>query len=249
MFFLVALRGLAYSSLAATAFIMWYPGHAVDGITTGRTAQTVAFAINALLFAILENARPENYPPDVAANDFVRIVRIRWARHILRLSALFVLYAAFLELGQAITPHRTPRLTGFMENAGTVLLTGAIVYAIARIMLSNHRIRRLTIARLTRAAVSFRAEAHYAGALRDKIQEAYAVSLSPLSVEMRAAKVAELLSEALGVEMPTHHEEVLTSAFGARVALAPPGSAQTEDDNPQLGFDFARQVYSMPVEE
>lgn len=217
MTFFSALRWCAYGSMVLTAFVMLYPHREFLGVDfSSHIVQSSAFALNALLFAVIENARPEVYLPYAALSDLRRMARVRWARHTMLVMVLFVMYAGLLELGQFIAPSRIPGITGFADNAASVLLTTAIVYIVVRIILSNQRIRRVTVTRLRSAAVSLRSEASYAGMLRDAIQKAYADSFAALPAEMRVARMAKLLSDALGLEMPKHSEDLLNTAYGVR---------------------------------
>ena len=211
------LKWAAYGSILLTAVVMLFPAHSLNGIDlSSHYLQTSMFAISALLFALLENTRPEMYPPSVAADDFLKIVQVRWGRHVLRVMILFLFYAGFLEIGQLFAPTRVAGFGGFAENAASVMFTSGIMYAGVRILLSNHRVRRLTLNRLQSAADSFRSETYYAGQLRDQIQEAYAISFADLPGEERVTKMAERLSETLGIATPRHHEEFLYTAFGIR---------------------------------
>jgi hypothetical protein len=234
----LALRWGAYGSLFLTALVMWYPAHSLAGVNiSGHGLQTFAFAVNAFLFAILDDRHPERYPPFVAVDDFVTIASVRWGRHVLRVSILCVLYAAVLEIGQFLAPSRVAGITGFMDNAGTVLITTGLVYVGARVFLSNHRLRRLALRRLVGAATSFRSEMEYAGMLRDGIQEAYAISHTDRPAEAKVAEIAARLNKVLGADLPVHHENLLNSAFGKRSTpvMTPLAAVNLDEGMPQSG--------------
>jgi len=236
------LKWAAYGSLVLTAVVMWYPARSLHGINLASHAlQTSMFALNAFLFAIVESGRPLRRSPFDVAGGLNEIAAVRWRRHVVRVAILCVFFAALLEIGQLVAPTRHAGVTGLAENIGSILLTTGLVYASARILLSNHRIRRLALGQLSRAADSFRSETHYAGLLRDTIQEAYAISFAELPADERLAKISVLLSAALGVEPPIHDEGLLTSAFGARRAPDASAHPAVNADDVQVSNAGARE--------
>jgi hypothetical protein len=199
---------------------MWLPRPQLAALDlTSPLVQGVAFAMGAALFALADPARPRFPHGRAGSQAAIAYLAVRFRRHLFRVAAMLVGFAAILEIGQYFEADRRFSVFELGENALWILGASAAVYGLARVYLGNRCSSRITQRHLGRMADAFRAEAMYSAHLRDAIQAGRAICVTPsIDAADKIERVGRLLDQALGVEMPNPREELLDAVFGPRNA-------------------------------
>jgi hypothetical protein len=199
---------------------MWLPRPNLAGIDlTSSVIQECAFAIGAALFALADTSRPRFLRRRANSQAAIAYLPLRFKRHLLRVTAMLIAFAVILEIGQYFESHRRFSVFELGENTLSILGASAVVYGLARFVLRNRYLTRITERHLDRVADAFRAEALYSAHLRDVIQAGRAICIAPsIDPADKIDQVGRLLDQALGVEMPNPPEELRDTVFGPRTA-------------------------------
>jgi hypothetical protein len=219
---MLALRSACWIWAAAVMAVILIPEHDFGGLDRANV-QGVGFAVGAVLLALNDRGRPNFLQPRRNAHSLLGYLVIRFGRHLVRIAAMLIVYAALLEIGQYVEVGHSFRFARLAADTGWILLACAALYILARIFLVGPYLGRITRRHLGRVSAAFRCEAAYSALLRDISQAAYAVCVNPsLSADDRLDRVRQLLDKALAAEIPNHNEDLLDIVFGARTSSPAP---------------------------
>ncbi len=215
-----ALRIACWAWAVVIVLIMWLPNPRLAALDLASPiVQGAAFAIGTVLFALADPRRPHFLRQGSNSQEVIAYLVVRFKGHLLRVVLMLIGYAAILEVGQYFDPRRGFSVFEFAENILWILFASIAVYVLARLLLANRYLSRITQRHLARMAASFRAEAMYSAYLRDVIQAGRAICIAPsIDAADKIERVGRLLDDALGVEMPNPGDELLDTVFGARKA-------------------------------
>lgn len=202
----------------AILLIMWLPDPQFAGLDLASPiVQGAAFAVGAVLFALADPDRPRLLRRHPNSQRAIAYLALRFKGHLVRVALMLAGYAAILEVGQIFELQRRFSVFDLTDNILWIFVASAAVYGLARLLLANRYLSRITRRHLARMAESFRAEAMYSAYLRDVIQAGRAICIAPsIDAADKIERVGRLLDDALGVEIPNPEEELLDTVFGAR---------------------------------
>lgn len=217
---MLALRAACLVWVVVIAAIVLLPGPDFGGLDVGSpTVQGISFAAGAVLFALADRERPAFFG---WAQDPARPLRyfvIRFKRHLIRIAAMLICYAAVLELGRSFAVEHRFRLMPLAQNISWILLACAVLYALTRLILVKRELSRITRCHLRRASAALRSEMAYSAYLRDTSQAAYAVCVAPsIAAEDKVDRIRRMLDKVLGAQLPNYGEDLLDTVFGLRQA-------------------------------
>jgi hypothetical protein len=215
---MLALRAACLVWVVVIMAIMLLPERDFGGLDLAApTVQGISFAAGAVLFALADRSRPSFFARAQDPAGPLRYFVIRFKRHLVRIAAMLICYAALLELGRCFAVGHRFRQAQLAHNIGWILLACAVMYILTRVFVVDRDLNAITRRQFGRASAALRSEMAYSAYLRDISQAAYAVCLEPSrTAEEKVEQIRRLLDKALGAQLPNYGEDLLEAVFGIR---------------------------------
>jgi hypothetical protein len=227
---MLAFRAACWVWVAVMAAIFLLPDPDFGGLDLGSpTVQGLGFAAGAVLFALADRGRPHSFRRQPDTESLLAYLVVRFKRHLVRIAALLICYAAILEIGRWFAVEQRFSLARLAHNVSWILLACAALYVLTRVLLVDRRLDGITQHHLGRVSAALRSEMVYSAYLRDISQAAYAVCVTPsIAAEDKLDRLRRMLDKALGAQLPNYGEDLLDTVFGVKNAGPAPNRPSSD---------------------